>query len=305
MTDIAGKRWLMLPVTGVASRFPALLRAGLLFTLTPGCCLTVAAAPDADPTEEVFDFNYVYGAVFGTGYYKTDTERLYLLRYPAALSLTSYQRPTRLLLPVAAGFREADFEEAPESVSDNFTNFSFMPGIATDFRLRDNWQLTPSAQLGMAWDTRNNTSSWVGSAAVRHHAWWDLDAGRLTLAQRLRVAGQHNRDTGNETAILLVENGADWEFATPLSFRKRPLIASVFFVWQRYINDLKIDGIDPGRTRIDQTFQLGVTLGFSSPTKLGWLSLERLGLSITRGDSIAGDEITAINISLGFPLVRD
>jgi hypothetical protein len=277
----------------------------LLFTIALGLCLDAAAAPDVSRTDEAFDFNYVYGAVFGTGYYKTDTERLYMLRIPASFTLADAERPTRFLLPVAIGFREAEFEEAPQSISDDFASISIMPGLASDFRLRDNWQLTPSVQLGAAWDSGNNTSSWVGSAAVRHHAWWDLEAGRLTLAQRLRVAGQHNRDNRKETAIFLVENGVDWEVDTPFHFRDRPLKAGVFFIWQRYINDLKIQGIDPGRTRIDQTFQFGVTLGFASPRKPGWLSLQRLGLSITRGDSLTGNEITAVNISLGFPLVRD
>ena len=251
------------------------------------------------------DFNYVYGAVLGTGYYKSDVERLFILRVPISHQLPESWGNTRLLAPVAIGWRESrDIEEEPK-VEDQFGSLSVMPGLASTFDLRDNWQITPVAQLGIAWDFDKDTSSWVGTAAVRHNAWWDLESGRLTVAQRLRVAGQKNRDGGGTTGFLMLEQGAEWEFDTNWDYSDNKLTVSVFMLWQEYFNDLNIEGVGEAQVSIDRMFQVGLTTGFKQPLNIGWIPVGRIGISIGRGNSLDGEEINSINLNLGFPLGED
>jgi hypothetical protein len=265
-----------------------------------------AAHADVDLDEEgANDFNYVYGTVLGTGYYKTDAERLFILRVPFSHQLPESWGNTRLLVPAAIGLRNTRRSEEKKGYADHFASFSVMPGLASTFDLRENWQISPVAQYGIARDFKNNTSSWIGTVAVRHNAWWDLGSGRLTVAQRLRFAGQRNRDGGGKTGFLMLEQGADWDFDTGWMYSDKKIKASVFLLWQEYFNDLDIEGVGPAQVSVSRMFQVGLTAGFEKPLKIGWIPVERIGISIGRGDNIDGDEITAINFNLGFPLGED
>lgn len=250
--------------------------------------------------EDANDFNYVYGAVLGTGYYKSDVERLLILRMPLSHQLNWGN--ARLLAPVAIGLRDS---KQDQRITDQFGSISIMPGLAWTFDLRENWQISPVAQFGFAHDLNNNNSSWVGSTAVRHNAWWDMDSGRLTLAQRLRLAGQRNRDGGDTTGFITLEQGADWEFDTGWTYSGNKLTASVFVLWQEYLNDIDIRGVGEAQVSIDRMFQVGLTTGFKQPLNIGWIPLGRIGISVGRGNGLEGNKISIINLNLGFPLVED
>lgn len=228
-----------------------------------------------------------------------------VLRLPFSYRLADSQWQTRILAPVAIGVRNNRGNEKQKSVSENFSSLSVMPGVAATFSLADNWEVSPSVQIGMARDLDNNTSSWTTSTAVRHHGWWDFAAGRLTLGQRLRFAGQRNRDGGSNTGFLLLEQGADWDFATAWKFQNNPVRGGVFFLWQEYFNNLDINGIGPAKVNVDRIFQVGATIGLERPIELGWFEVQRIGLSVSRGNSYDGKEIKAISLSLGFPLTAD
>ena len=277
---------------------PALLIVYLL--ISTAMVVAQTTREQAEP-----DFNYVYGAVLGSGYYKSASEKLLILRIPLSFELPDSEWNTRILAPVAIGLRNGRDTPERREVSDNFATYSIMPGLAATFRLRENWEISPSAQLGIARDIKNNASSWVTSAAVRHHGWWDLDSSRLTLGQRLRFAGQRDRSGGNETAFILLEQGADWNFATDSDFRGNPIRGGVFLLWQQYFNRLNIEGVSPARVDIDRLFQLGITLGLERRMSIGGIPFKTIGISLSRGNSYDGNEIKAINISLGFPLTED
>ena len=53
------------------------------------------------------DFNYVYGTVLGTGYYKSQVERLFILRAPLSHQLPKSWGNTRLLVPAASAIATA------------------------------------------------------------------------------------------------------------------------------------------------------------------------------------------------------
>jgi hypothetical protein len=265
-------------------------------------------AVDADfnrDEEGANDFNYVYGTVLGTGYYKSQVERLFILRIPLSHQLPKSWGNTRLLVPAAIGLRDIRGSQEEQKAADQFASLSVMPGLASTFDLRENWQISPLAQFGIARDFKNNTSSWVGTVAIRHNAWWDMDSGRLTVAQRLRVAGQRNRNGGGKTGFLLLEQGADWEFDTGWAYSGNKLKASVFMLWQEYFNDLDIEGVGPARVNVKRMFQLGLTAGFEQPLNIGWIPAGHIGISVGKGDNVDGKQISVVNLNLGFPLGED
>lgn len=259
-----------------------------------------------EPPEEDPDFNYVYGAVLGTGFYRTSTERVFILRVPVNVQLTDAEErhSLKFMSPVAIGMRDI-LEDNELQVPDRLKTLSVMPGLAYQFRAKPKWNIVPTVQAGAAHDFESHTTTWMYTLGVRSHAWWDLGDHRLGLGNRLRGAGQHIRETGAETGFILIENGLDWEYPLPGKIADNPISGSVYLLWQAFVDDLNIRGVSGEQINVDNLYQLGFTFGFREPVQWGFLPLHRIGFSIGRGNTTSGREIKSITLNLGFPLSYD
>jgi hypothetical protein len=251
------------------------------------------------------DFNYVYSTVLGTGFYRTATERVFILRVPLKWTVAEFNEKSSLdlLLPVTAGVRDILDEDSGIEVPDRLMTASFMPGVAWDYKAMDNWQIAPSIQAGAAWDFQNETTAWMYSIGVRSHAWWDVGKHRLGLGNRIVGAGQHIESSDNQQGFVLIENGLDWNYQLPWSLGGHPLSPSVFVLWQHFIDDMDIPGISGETTAVDNLYQLGFTFGFRETISVwGFISVSRVGFSVVRGNTHSGGELKAVSLNLGFPL---
>lgn len=259
-----------------------------------------------EPTEEDINFNYVYGAVLGTGFYKSTNERVFILRVPLNWQLIDdkEKHSLKLMVPVAVGMRDI-LEDGEFQVPDRLKTLSILPGLAYQYRAKDNWLIVPTLQTGAAHDFENHATAWLYSGGVRSFAWWDVGNHRISLGNRLRGAGQHIRETSQETGFILLENGVDWEYPLPLKFGEHAVSGSVYVLWQSFLDDLNINGVSGEQVNITNLYELGFTFGFRETVKWGFIPLSRFGFSIGRGNTAGGAEIKAFTLNLGFPLSYD
>ena len=258
------------------------------------------------PAEEDIDFNYVYGAVLGTGFYASASERVFILRVPLNWQLIDAEEKhsLKLMIPVAAGMRDV-LEDGNFKAPDRLKTLSVLPGLAYQYRAKDNWLIVPTLQVGVAHDLENHATAWLYTGGVRSFAWWDIGDHRISLGNRLRGAGQHIRESSSETGFVLLENGVDWEYPLPLKIGEHPVTGSVYFSWQAFLDDLNINGVSGEQVNVTNLYELGFTFGFRDTVKWGFIPLSRFGISIGRGNTAGGAEIKAVTLNLGFPLSYD
>jgi len=251
------------------------------------------------------DFNYVYSTVLGTGFYSTSSERVFILRVPLKWTVAEFNDKSSLdlLVPVSVGVRELLDEEGNLEIPDRLMTASFLPGLAWDYKAKDNWQIAPSLQAGVAQDFQDDTTAWLYSIGVRSYAWWDIGKHRLGLGNRIVGAGQHIESSNDQQGFVMLENGLDWNYQLPWSLADHPLSTSIFVLWQHFIDDMAIDGISGESTALDDLYQLGFTFGFRETiTVWGFIPISRVGFSVVRGNTAGGGELKALSFNLGFPL---
>lgn len=269
--------------------------------------LIAAPAPAQTTQDEIqpTDFNYVYSAVLGTGFYKTSTERIFVLRVPMSWEVAHVDERNSLdlLTPVSFGVRDLRDDEGDFELPDRLLTLSFLPGLAWQYRAKNRWQITPSLQAGAARDFQADTTAWMYTGALRSYAWWDIGKHRLGLGNRVLGAGQHIDSSDSQQGFIMLENGLDWNYQLPWQLAERPLSSSVFVLWQHYIDDLDIPGVSGETVVLENLYYLGFTFGFREKlTLLGFIPFKRAGFSFVRGNTAGGDQLKAFTLNLGFPL---
>ena len=197
--------------------------------------------PSGAQTDDVppGDFNFVYSAVLGTGFYAVDDERVLVLQAPLSWGLQPIddKNRLRLLFPLSFGMRNIVDDEDELAVPNQLLTFSFLPGIAWERKQAEKWMLVPILQLGGAKDMQSDAEAWLFSISLRSFAWWDIGKHRLGLGNRLLGAGQFAGSTQNKSGFMLLENGLDWNYPLPWHWSGRRLSASIFVLWQHYADD--------------------------------------------------------------------
>lgn len=267
------------------------------------CSTAIAQVEPLDITET--DFNYVYSAVLGTGFYSTSTDRVFVLRVPLSWTLAEFDNndSLQLLTPVTMGMRELVDDDGGFEVPNQLLTGSFLPGVAWRHHARDNWLVSPSVQAGAAQDFQQDTTAWMYTAAIRSYAWWDIGSHRLAMGNRLLGAGQHIQSSDQQQGFFMLDTGFDWNFQLPWSIGDKRLSTSVFVLWQHYMDDLDIPALSGESVGLDDLYHLGLTFGFREKITLwGFIPIRRIGFSIVRGNTTSGEQMKAVNLNLGFPL---
>ena len=215
-----------------------MLRFSRFFALC--CALLLATSPcsaqEAGGEIEDNDFNYVYSTVLGTGFYSTSTERVFILRVPLKWTVAEFNEKSSLdlLVPVSVGVREPLDENGSLEIPDRLMTASLLPGVAWDYKAKENWQISPSLQAGIAQDFQDDTTAWLYSIGVRSYAWWDIGKNRLGLGNRIVGAGQHIESSNDQQGFVMIENGLDWNYQLPWSLADQALSTSIFVLWQHF-----------------------------------------------------------------------
>ena len=109
--------------------------------------------------------NYAYAVLFGTGVYKVNDQKAFVLRIPFSYRLgesSATQPGATLLLPVLAGYYDYNFDDALRgSLPGEAATQSFVPGLQLDYHIDDDWRIQPYGQFGIGRDLKNNENAWI------------------------------------------------------------------------------------------------------------------------------------------------
>lgn len=276
-------------------------RVPLLFLLCAVLTIMLLSAgnralADGAPPE----FSYVYAPVLGTGYYKASGDNIAVLRIPLTYELTddlSDPVRTRARLTATAGVSNFDLQTLRDrSLPKGVRTYSVMPGVGWQIDMGNDWQLNPYFEIGLARDIAQKQMATLADAGVRSIKRWDAGNGILSLGNGAVFAGQEIHGSPNRQGFVLFENGLDYEVPTGWHLGQHSLTASGFVLWRHFANNLAFAGVDGERISLQDLFYVGVTFGFAKPVHWHHIPLQRVGVSLVRGDNLK-----AISFNLGFP----
>ena len=246
------------------------------------------------------DPNYMYAAVLGSGFYRVEDASLTMLRIPLSMTLretSAEQAGLRLLLPVTVGYASLD----PDDIIDRWLpskigTLSFIPGIEYRKPVGDHLLLKPFVQAGGGYDFKNRVASGLIVGGTR--ALWTFepaDLWQIQIGSSLQWATEWKQG-GDNSSFGLFELGTDFRRDLPLCLGTRKLNGSIYGRWRYFFNDWNIATAPVDPIRVDQLFEVGLSLGADR-------GLEILGMNIDRVSIgwVTGDEVNAVTFGTSFP----
>ncbi len=243
--------------------------------------------------------HFGFASQVGSGVYDVNGRTVQIYRIPVGVRLRSLEDNDwglKLSFPVTIGLldlKASDFELA--ELDDHLSTVSLVPGLRFEVPVRSNWQLTPFAEGGMAWDLSSNKSTWVYAAGLESlvtFVWQGLD-GRL--GNRLVWAGISGDQGVLSDDYGEFETGIELSHPLWFSIHHRPVDAGVFAMSYLYFEPLEAFQAD-GEFGTSEQWEIGVTFGTRPPYSYRKIQMPRIGLSYR-----FGDRLSAARLVLGVP----
>ncbi len=263
------------------------------------CSLTaVAGAEDSGPADSI---NIAYANILGSGIYEIGDRRAYVLNMPFEFVL--YEPENRdwtmnLLLPVTVGVLDMDWDKFwdIDLDGDRLQTLGVTPGIEMDIPLDDHWNLKPFVQVGYIYDVNDDYDAWLFMGGIKGLARYQLGEYDIGLGAGVTVAEQRPVSSGDNTGIGVIDLGVDVRRTLDMQLRGQPMELSVYAIASHYFNKLDLLDVEDDDFHIEQTYEVGLTLGTAQPFRVLGIDWQSVGMGYMWGDGIE-----SITFNLGFP----
>ncbi len=245
--------------------------------------------------ERVID--WYYAATFGTGVYQIGDRTVLVARLPFGLRLRESDEDhwgIRLKFPVTVGVYRVpnQFEDVLDR--SNFAAVSVLPGVEFERQMSSQWVLRPTGSFGYGHDFSEGVGSRIWEVGVRSLYTVPLRQGEFILGNALLYAGS-NTTTGATQNLGIFSMGLNFIQPTGKELLGRPTNFGLHFIYYAYFNRLDFFLDANERRRVDQQYEVAMTLGASKPFDILGFSLDRIGIGFR-----VGDDFLAIRLVTGF-----
>lgn len=245
---------------------------------------------------EVELINFAFSNYLGTGFYASDSGKVFILKIPMSKTLrpmTDDEPGWVFQYPVILGVSNIDdtalrsipgLDDIPDL--DDVGTLSIIPGIEYLYPVSPNWQLIPFLDLGIARDLANESNVRVLGAGIKSFVTFDFDEKWLTLGNRLLYAEQENFDRGGHSNFAVFETGLDFNIPTKTTINGSKIYVSFYYINYYYLEDLILVDFLDDRISLQNKNEFGFTV---SLPKYSWLpdnSRLGFGVQITRDDDL-------------------
>jgi hypothetical protein len=266
----------------------------LLLTLLLGAvwlvCASSARAQTASSESDLV--NWYYGAVFGTGVYKSGDRVVSVLQIPFGHELkppTDDQWGLKLVFPVSFGFYDFKFDqllegETPKSIG----TASIFPGIEAQIPVTSNWRLKPYANLGWGQDLSGAGGALIYAGGVRSLVWLPIGKdSQISLGNQLTMAGYSPEGAANQPMGVFVA-GVNLETPTEMRVLDHPIIIGAHLIYYYYFNRLRFPTSNDVKNKIQEQGEIAVSLSVKQAINFELFDLDRIGLGFQFGGGVEG-----------------
>ncbi len=253
--------------------YPATLLAGLLLAVS---CF---AEEDAyDPA------NYAFANYIGSGIYSASGRQVMVLNMPFSYSPDKdREMPYTFRLPVSLGFYDYSFEDVSDgSVPEKADTLSFVPGIEWTIPITKHLDFIPYIDLGVGHNFTNSNSVWIYSAGVssEYRCRWDLlgEQRKNFWVNRIFYAGYDGMNVDEQDGYASIQTGVDLRLPVRYRVGSREGFMSFYTLGQWNIKSMKFAYPNRQDVTIENSLELGFTLGVEQPYDLKLFDISRIGL---------------------------
>lgn len=271
----------------VGRRTTAIRGLGLLVALVYGFCTSPLQAQETSADL----VNYAYATVFGTGIYRVEDSQATVFKVPLTYRLRemrSLREPgIEILVPVTIGYYDFDLNriidgELPKDVA----TISVVPGISAEYPLTERWRVKPYVQLGPGVSYPSGRRAWIYIAGVsslyRIPTQSDMT---LSLGNSIYYAG-YDPDESRAEGLATMATSVDAVFPRRFEVKGHGLRPGAFATWYTYFNELTFDQGEGAAARIDNEYEVGLTLNAETPVSIFGLQASRLGFAYRYSDDL-------------------
>jgi hypothetical protein len=244
-------------------------------------------------TEPEDAINYAYATWIGTGVYSVKDKSIYVLRGPFSYTLREPgdgKPGVDLLFPATLGLH--DFEETDEQVGA----FTFVPGVELIVPIIENWDLKPFGQFGIGRDFSGSDLAYIYGAGLKSLATFPIKDVALQLGNQIMFADQSQSGGGSDDGFSKFDIGLNYRHPLKFTFLNQATNINLFFVWSRFMNDLRFVRLFDKDQKIRNLYKFGITLGAEKSFSILGIGFRGFGIDITFGENFTGFGLTT-----GFP----
>ena len=236
--------------------------------------------------------NFGFATQLGSGIYSLSGRTLQVYRLPFAyappVDEDARVRP-RITLPLTLGFVDFKPRDVVETgVPERIDSLSFVPGLALHIAVRDNWELEPFAEAGIARDQASEADQNVYAAGVRSR--YDFGDGPTDwqLYNELVhvVVEQRSFDRTDDFTRFRIGTTARRPFDTAGAGRRADFLAYGLVELFTDSPGGPAEGQELGDDSGAQ-YEFGITFGATEPLRLWKIKLPRIGFGYRMAEGLS------------------
>jgi hypothetical protein len=259
-----------------------------------GVLLLLASPAGAGPgltRSEQAVINFGFATQLGSGIYTLSGRTLQVYRLPLGYTLPvedgARVRP-RITLPLTLGF--IDFKPVDvveEGLPERVDSVSFVPGIALDIALREDWTLEPFAEAGIARDRSSEADQRVYATGLRSR----YDFGRNAVDWQLYnewlyVVVDQDAASGSDDFTRLRMGGTGRRPFDLERSGRRPDFET-YGLAEAIIDPPAGPAGSRRQDAVAMQYEVGITLGATEPLRLWRIKLPRVGFGYRFGEGVS------------------
>jgi hypothetical protein len=247
----------------------------VLLLLINTCWVVGANAVDTDDDPA----NYAFSNYIGNGIYSAAKQDVTVFNIPLEYtpeqdSETSYT----IRLPVSLGFYNFDFDDIGSGdLPDNMATISFVPGIEWRIPINDQLLFIPYVDLGWGKNTSTGNDVIIYSSGLSGGYLFGENHQHLWV-NRIFYAGYKSLSSDVKDGFASIQSGVDWRLPWDFSIMGRSSFFSSYLLGQWYFNNLEFFQPDAQTVTVNNSVEVGVTLGLDKPIDFRLFDIDRIGI---------------------------
>jgi len=268
-----------------------MLRALLILLLGAAWLVCASSAHAQNPSSEGDLINWYYGAVFGTGVYKSGDRVVSVLQIPFGHELkppTDDEWGLKLVFPVSFGFYDFKFDQVLEGdTPKGLGTLTFFPGVEAQIPVTDNWKLKPYANIGWGQDLTGGGGALIYAGGVKSLAWLPIgkSGAEISLGNQLTMSGYSPEGAANQPLSVFVA-GVNLEIPSEYKILDRTIYVGTHLIYYFYFTRLRFPTQNDTTNKISEQGEVAFSLSVRKAINFELFDLDRIGLGYLFGGGV-------------------
>lgn len=246
------------------------------------------SAPASADDEHREPANYAFANYTGSGLYRASGQEVTVFNIPFSYQPKDQKSTTliRWRLPVSIGFYNFDFDEVGNgNLPDEAGTISFTPGIEWEVPITETLTFVPYMDLGVGHNFTSDENVLIYSAGVSSHYQFGSNNQHLWV-NRVLYAGYKGLSVEVKDGYATLQTGVDLRVPFDFSILGHESYITVYGLAQWHFINLEFIVPEQQSTVVENSFEVGMTLGAVKPLDFKLFNLERVGLGYRTGGGL-------------------